>query len=253
VFSKGASDTDQSLVATGRALIAENNYGYSGPAATEQGGSTTPGLERVDVNRNGTGCTKRWHSDEVAPTVVPKTSLANGLVYTYTKPAGDDSDPWYLTALDFRTGRTVYKARAGAGLGFNNNYAPITIGPDGTVYVGVLGGMVALRDAVAPARVSQSPPRLTLRVRYAGGRGCGRARVVATLGGPDRGRVRSVGLRYAGGRARDSRAPFGARFRLAAARRGMRAVATLADGRRVTRTRSVRACRRVRSAGGFTG
>jgi hypothetical protein len=148
VFSKGASDTDQSLVAVGNALIVENNYGYSGPAATEQGGTTTPGLERVDVNQRGTGCRKVWHSDEIAPSVVPKASLATGLVYTYTKPhTSDNSDPWYLTALDFRSGKTVYKRLAGEGLGYNNNYAPVTLGQDGTAYVGVLGGIVALRDS----------------------------------------------------------------------------------------------------------
>jgi hypothetical protein len=83
--------------------------------------------------------------------VVPKLSLANGLVYAYTKdPTGDGSDPWYLTAIDFGSGRTVYKLLAGYGLGFNNNYAPITIGPDGSAYVGSLGGLVELRDAVPP-------------------------------------------------------------------------------------------------------
>ncbi len=51
---------------------------------------------------------------------------------------------WYLTALDFRTGRTVYRRLAGTGFAFNNNYAPVTLGPDGTAYVGVLGGVVAL-------------------------------------------------------------------------------------------------------------
>src|SRR5439155_1489808 len=56
VFSAGASDTDQSLIAVGDSFIAENNYGYSGPAATEQGRTTTPGLDRVDVR--GTACRK---------------------------------------------------------------------------------------------------------------------------------------------------------------------------------------------------
>jgi hypothetical protein len=37
--------------------------------------------------------------------------------------------------------------RAGSGIGYNNNYAPVTLGPDGTAYVGTLGGLVALRDA----------------------------------------------------------------------------------------------------------
>jgi hypothetical protein len=147
VFQKGQSDTDQSLIAAGSSLIAENNYGYSGPAATENGGSTAPGIERVDVNADGTGCHKVWHSDERAPSVVPKVSLGAGLVYTYTKePRTDGKDGWYFTALDFRNGRTVYKRLAGEGLGFNNNYAPVTLGPDGTAYVGVLGGLVALRD-----------------------------------------------------------------------------------------------------------
>jgi hypothetical protein len=106
------------------------------------GGVTEPGLTRVDV-RNGV-CSTVWTSNERAPSVVPKLSLANGLVYTYTKPKrADGRDAWYLTALDFRTGRTVYRRLAGTGFGFNNNYAPVTLGPDGTAYVGVLGGVVA--------------------------------------------------------------------------------------------------------------
>ena len=147
LFQKGQSDTDQSLIAAGSSLVAENNYGYSSPLATENGASTAPGLERVDIASSGSGCRTVWHSDERAPSVVPKVSLAAGLVYTYTKePRVDGKDAWYFTALDFRSGRTVFKRLAGEGLGFNNNYAPVTLGPDGTAYVGALGGLVALRD-----------------------------------------------------------------------------------------------------------
>jgi hypothetical protein len=78
---------------------------------------------------------------------VPKLSLGNGLVYTYTKPVDPNGvDSWYLTAIDFRTGHTIYKRLAGTGLGFNNNWAPVTLAPDGTAYVGALGGLVLLRD-----------------------------------------------------------------------------------------------------------
>ena len=148
VFAKGASSTDQSLIGTPTAMGVENNHGYSGPAATENGQSTTGGLERVDLDAGG-GCHRVWHSPERAPSVVPKLDAANGLVYTYTKePRSDGEDAWYLTALSFRTGATHFKRLAGEGLGFNNNYAPITVGPDGrTIYVGVLGGLVALRDS----------------------------------------------------------------------------------------------------------
>ena len=147
VFDKGASDTDQSLIGTARSMIVENNYGYSGPAATELGASTTPGLARVDVNRDRRGCHLVWRSSERAPSVVPKLSLANGLVYTYTKnPRPDFQDAWYFTALSFRTGHTIYKRLAGEGIGYNNNYAPVTLGPDGAAYVGVLGGITSFRD-----------------------------------------------------------------------------------------------------------
>jgi hypothetical protein len=160
VFEAGASATDQSLIAVGRSLVAENNFGYSGPAATELGRTTTPGLARVDVSPDLKRCTVRWTSKETAPSVVPKVSLPNGLLYTYTKPEGG-GDPWYFTALDFRTGETVFKTLTGDGLGFNNHYAPVTIGPDGTAYVGTLGGLIAVRDAKPPPQPTGKPrPRL---------------------------------------------------------------------------------------------
>jgi hypothetical protein len=141
VFQKGASSTDQSLIGTDHSLIAENNFGYSGISATMNGGVTQPGISRVDVSSGR--CRTVWTSQERAPSVVPKLSLANGLVYTYTKPPRSDNiDAWYLTALDFRTGRTVYRRLAGTGFGYNNNYAPVSIAPDGVAYVGVLGGLV---------------------------------------------------------------------------------------------------------------
>jgi hypothetical protein len=140
VFGKGASDTDQSLIATPTAMVVENNYGYTGPSSVMQGKTTTPGLARVNLDPRG-GCHVAWTSNEAAPSVVPKLALGAGLVYTYTKGT-DSHDPWYLTTLDFRTGKTVYKARTGSGLGYNNNYAPVTLGPDGTAYVGTLGGLV---------------------------------------------------------------------------------------------------------------
>jgi hypothetical protein len=157
VFPKGAGSTDNSLIGTNRSLIVENNYGYAPTLSDLTGGESTPGLTRIDVVKKKRGkhgkrrrkarfrCRTAWTSDERAPSVVPKLSLANGLVYTYTKPPRSDGlAAWYLTTLDFRNGHTVYRRLAGTGFGFNNNYAPVTLGPDGTAYVGVLGGLVAL-------------------------------------------------------------------------------------------------------------
>jgi hypothetical protein len=147
VFAAGEGSTDNSLIGTGRSIVVENNYGYTGPTATMNGASTAPGVERIDINKGGSGCTPVWYSSQRAPSAVPKLSLANGLVYAYTKPPrADGVDAWYLTAISFRTGKTVYERLAGTGLGFNSNYAPVSVGPDGTAYVGVLGGLVLLRD-----------------------------------------------------------------------------------------------------------
>ena len=144
LFEEGASATDQSLIATGRSIVAENNYGYSIAQVEAGGAAIQPGLTRVDVDRDGQGCRTVWESEERAPSVVPKLSLGSGLVYTYTLPA--EHDAWYLTAIDFRTGETVFRRLTGGGLGHNNNYAPVTLAPDGTAYVGVLGGVTRLAD-----------------------------------------------------------------------------------------------------------
>ena len=258
VFEKGASNTDQSLIGAGNAFIAENNFGYSGPAATEQGGTTTPGLDRVDVDESGK-CRKVWHSDEIAPSVVPKLSLANGIVYTYTKPDGERSDPWYLTALDFRTGKTLFKFKAGQGLGFNNNYAPVTIGPDGTAYVGTLGGLVAMRDSVAPPRIGFGPggrrpsarPRVNLRLRYGQGRSCSRRMARATVVGLDADLVARVVFKVGKRSVTDRRAPFSRRLRIGSGRgRGhVRARAFLVDRRAVNVKRRIRPCARLRRHG----
>jgi hypothetical protein len=148
VFELGEGATDQSLIGTDKSIVVENNYGYTGPTSVMDGATTTPGFQRVDIKHDLTGCRTVWrNTEEAAPSVVPKLSLANGLVYTYTKPQDPNgTDAWYFTALDFRNGKAVYKRLAGTGLGFNNNFAPVSIGPDGAGYVGALGGLVMLRD-----------------------------------------------------------------------------------------------------------
>jgi hypothetical protein len=78
---------------------------------------------------------------------VPKLSARTGLIYTYTRPPDPSgAQGYYWTAIDFRSGQTVWSRLAGSGLLFNNNYAGLALGADGTAYLGVIGGIVALRD-----------------------------------------------------------------------------------------------------------
>ncbi|MSO41987.1 MAG: hypothetical protein EXQ70_08895 [Solirubrobacterales bacterium] len=148
VFAKGASATENSLITAGRSLLVENNYGYQDPFGPDSGAVTEPGFARVDVNKSGTGCKKVWTNNEVrAPTVVPKLAAKSGLIYAYTRdPDPSGSQGYYWAAIHFGSGKTAWQKYAGSGLTYNNNYAGLAIGPDGTAYVGVIGGILALRD-----------------------------------------------------------------------------------------------------------
>ena len=71
VFDQGASATENSLMASKRALFVENNYGYQDPFGPNSGALTTPGFARVDVTKNG--CRKAWETrTERAPVRRPE-------------------------------------------------------------------------------------------------------------------------------------------------------------------------------------
>lgn len=159
VFEDGLSATENALIGVARpgengteySVIVENNYGYTEFGSTSGGKSTVGGIARVDLIPDATGnytCYEVWYSTEISCTPVPKMSLASGLIYLYTKyPRDDRIDAWYFTAVDFETGDTVYRFLTGTGIGYNNNYAPIALGPDGGIaYVGTLNGLIAVRD-----------------------------------------------------------------------------------------------------------
>jgi len=144
IFERGASATENSIITAGRSLFVENNYGYQDPFSDTAGTLTTPGFVRVDVRADGSGCDLVWtNSDVRAPTVVPKLSARTGLIYSYEQSA---PNTWFWVAIDAHTGQTQWRRYAGSGLTFNNNYAGIALAADGSAYLGVIGGLVRLRD-----------------------------------------------------------------------------------------------------------
>ena len=148
VFQPGQASNENSLIATEESIVVENNFGYRDPLKdTTHGHTTKPGIARIDLDEGG-GCHTVWTNESVSiPSVVSKMSLANGLIYTYTKPRGPaTTDPWYFTAIDFHSGQVVFQQLAGTGILYDNDYAAAYIGPNGTLYVGVTGGIVAMRD-----------------------------------------------------------------------------------------------------------
>lgn len=148
VFDEMESSNENSLIATDTSIIIENNYGYSRPLRALEATAGKIGMTRVDLDPDG-GCHTVWTNHEVIPSVVSKLSLATGLIYTYTKDESIASGIWSFAAVDFYTGETVYKLEVGNGLNYNNHYAGLYLGPDGTAYVGVIDGLVAIRDGVS--------------------------------------------------------------------------------------------------------
>ena len=108
----------------------------------------------------------------------------------------------------------------------------MTLGPDGTAYVGVLGGIVAVRDKVPPPQPG-APRRPALSLTGS----CARGKVTVALGGADAGLVRRVRFTANAKRVgRDTRAPFGLTFPLRAHARSR------ASPRRSTSATGARPC-----------
>lgn len=151
LFEEGHSVSENSLIAYDRSFIVENNYSDTGAGFLENNPTSYPGVIRVDMNEDCTGADIVWESQEASATVVPKLSTGNGLVYLYTREINDDipksAVAWYFTAIDFRTGETVYKVFTGCGKNWNNSYGPISIGPNGIAYVGVFNGLISVSDS----------------------------------------------------------------------------------------------------------
>ena len=151
VFGDDESATQSSLVSVGTGVVVENNHGYNSPLSTVLGRTTDPGVARVNVRAAAPGqrghCSLAWTSDTAAPSSLPTVSLANGLLYAYTKRhSWWGANAWYLTAIDVRNGRSVFSVRTGLGALLDNNRAAVTIAKDGSAYVATLGGMVRVRD-----------------------------------------------------------------------------------------------------------
>ncbi len=148
VFKAGKSATENTLIGLGNSIIVENNFGYDLFPTMMFGKTGEGGLSRVDFNEETGEGSIIWTNPIISQTTVPKLSLETGLIYVYAK---DPSvrwgiDAYYFSAIDFETGETVFQQLTGTGVSYDNNWAPITIGPDRSAYIGVLRGLVKISD-----------------------------------------------------------------------------------------------------------
>ena len=72
---------------------------------------TSPGIMRVDVREDRTGCDVVWSNETFLSQSLPRLSTATGLLYFYTfqkQSTGDVFGGWYLTAVNWETGLPVW-------------------------------------------------------------------------------------------------------------------------------------------------
>jgi hypothetical protein len=157
VFSTGASANDIGMVGFQDShtdgLVVLNDYNaipiVRSPANTSvhDMNPMAPGVTRIDVGRDGRSCATTW-STPLRVKAVPALSSKTGRLYTYTQDetlAAQGQFVWYITAVDVRTGHVGWSVRTGAGGLFDDAYQGASLGPDGTLYQGVIAGTVTLR------------------------------------------------------------------------------------------------------------
>ncbi len=154
VFDKGKGASENSLVAWKRSTIIQNTYGYELEKGTWNSPPTAPGLARIDVKRGGTKCRKVWQNDSVlVPSVLGKLSTPAGQFYTMTRQDDSNGLPTYFwTTFDADTGEVAWRQMAGTGSQWDSYVPALAIGPEGTLYTGLYGGIASLRDLPRPQR-----------------------------------------------------------------------------------------------------
>jgi hypothetical protein len=150
----GAGAGSNSLLGLRNSIIAQNTADYlfdwkKGQLKTPG----KPGMERIDIDPDGSGCTKVWVNTEVHTNMVLRVSTRNGLIYNQDRKYDATNKVYavYWVALDFRTGEVVWEKLAGTfdpkGLAmFDNFWAPYGLGPNGALYGANYGGVTMLRD-----------------------------------------------------------------------------------------------------------
>jgi hypothetical protein len=145
----GAGAGSNSLIGLHNSIIVQNTsdylFDFESAKLVKPG---KPGIERIDINPNGKGCTKVWVNKEVASNACMKLSTRTGLIYTQDRKWDTQKEvyAYYWVALDFRTGEVVWEKLAGTGDQFDNFWAPIGVGPNGALYGSVYGGIMSVRD-----------------------------------------------------------------------------------------------------------
>ena len=144
MFRADESGCENTVLGYNDDIAIPNNGGFTRPLAPAN--TIRPGLERWTVREDRSGCDLVWKNDTAYANAVnlsTKTGLLYGYGVDYTQT---EFDAFYLTANDWETGDEVFRVYAGDG----RDHDPITgqphLHPNGSIFVGALGGIMRFRD-----------------------------------------------------------------------------------------------------------
>ena len=145
VFEKGEGATRSTLADLGAGVVVANDAGYASTRGALLGFTAGVGVARVDLTDDG--CAVTWTSEDVSAASGVVVSRPNGLLYAWTKrPSLTGVSAWYLTAIDADSGRRRWSVRTGTGLLAGSGGSAVTLGRDGSAYLGTRAGLVRVRD-----------------------------------------------------------------------------------------------------------
>jgi len=149
LFTDKGSAVEISPIGWGRSIVVKNDAGYRSAFHGTSEAKIPGGIWRIDIREDDSGCDVIWKAPERVPAVVNKLS-SNGLLYYYTfQEQPDGENAWFFMTLDFVTGKPAYKQFIGLGQKFDINWGSPAIAKDGTLYLGILEGVVQIADGPA--------------------------------------------------------------------------------------------------------
>ena len=145
LFEAGKSAIQNTVMAYGRSIVAENNFG----GAFYEVGDFEPGLARVDVREDHSGCDLVWLDETISSQVPPRLSTGDGHIWLYSHKRGEAQDvhAYYLTALDFETGEVVSEIFVASGKRMDNPMLSVDFLPGGVMVGGVRNGILSVCDS----------------------------------------------------------------------------------------------------------
>ncbi|MBW2213566.1 MAG: hypothetical protein JRF48_03865 [Deltaproteobacteria bacterium] len=145
MFKDGTAAIQNTVMAYGRSIVAENNYGGN----FYEVGDFPPGLTRVDVREDYSGCDVIWENYTVSSQVPPRLSTGDGHIWLYSHRRGEAEDvhAYYLTAIDFETGEVESETFVASGKRLDNPMLSVDFLPGGVMVGGVRNGIISVCDS----------------------------------------------------------------------------------------------------------